>query len=162
MNLIIDGHNLIPYVPGINLGDVDDEMALIKRLVAYCQVQKASIDVFFDQAAQGRHGTRSFGAVRAHFVHKDKTADQAIIALLHRLGKNAWNYQVVTSDRMVIAAVHSMHAGHMSSAGFAAQMIKAAETAAEQGEVEPEITSDEVDEWEKIFKHSKKSEKYNK
>jgi hypothetical protein len=63
---------------------------------------------------------------------------------------------------MVIAAVHSMHAGHMSSAGFAAQMIKAAENAAEQGEVELEITSDEVDEWETIFKHSRKSEKYNK
>jgi len=60
MNLIIDGHNLIPYVPGINLGDVDDEMALIHCLVEYCRVQKASIDVFFDQAAQGRHGTRSF------------------------------------------------------------------------------------------------------
>ena len=162
MNLIIDGHNLIPYVAGIDLGDMDDEMALISRLVAYCRVQKASIDVFFDQAAQGRNGTKSFGSVKAHFVHKDKTADQAIIAFLHRLGKNAWNYQVVTSDRMVIAAVHSMHAGHMSSAGFAAQMLKAIQMAAEQGVVEPEMTPGDVDEWEKIFKDSKESEKYNK
>jgi hypothetical protein len=55
-----------------------------------------------------------------------------------------------------------MHAGHLSSAGFAAQMIKTAENAAEQAVGEPEITANEVDEWETIFKHSRKSEKYNK
>jgi len=58
--------------------------------------------------------------------------------------------------------VHSMHAGHQSSAGFASQMLKAVQIAAEQGVVEPEMTPGDVDEWEKIFKHSKKSEKYNK
>lgn len=159
MNLIIDGHNLIPYVPGINLGDVDDEMALIRRLVEYCRVQKASIDVFFDQAAQGRHGTRSFGTVRAHFVHKDKTADQAITAMLHRLGKNAWNYQVVTSDRMVIAAVHSMHAGHISSAGFASQLLRVQEQAHVAGDLESNLTEQEVAEWEALFKQKPKQEK---
>ena len=113
----------------------------------------------FDQAAQGRHGTRSFGAVRAHFVHKDKTADQAITAMLHRLGKNAWNYQVVTSDRMVIAAVHSMHAGHISSAGFASQLLRVQEQASVAGDVESNLTEQEVAEWEALFKQKPGQEK---
>jgi len=160
MNLIIDGHNLIPYIPGIALDDPDDEMALIKRLLGYARENKAKIDVFFDQAAHGQHGVRSFGAVKAHFVQKGKTADQAIIAFLHRLGKNAWNYQVVTSDRMVIAAVKGMHAGHLTSAGFAAQMAKARQAGEE--DPQPELSPGEVDEWEKMFKDARRQEKYNK
>jgi len=162
MNLIIDGHNLIPYIPGIALDDPEDEIALIKRLVDYAREYKATIDVFFDQAMHGQHGERSFGAVKAHFVQKGKTADQAIIAFLHRLGKSAWNYQVVTSDRMVIAAVKSMHAGHLTSAGFAAQMAKADQVQAGEEDPQPELSPGEVDEWEKMFKDARRQEKYNK
>ncbi len=152
MNLIIDGHNLVPFLPGMALSDVDDEMKLIQLLVEYSRMQRAKIDVFFDQAAQGYHGSRSFGAVTAHFVRRGQTADDAIRALLNRIGRQVTNYQVVTNDRMVIAAVKSVHAGHISSAGFANQLLRVREQDSVSEDVESSLNEQEIAEWEAMFK----------
>lgn len=152
MNLIIDGHNLVPFLPGLSLADADDELKLIKLLAEYARTQRAKIDVFFDQAAQGYSGSRSFGGVKAHFVRRGRTADEAIMALLNRLGRQVINYQVVTNDRMVIAAVKSAHAGHISSAGFANQILRAQAAEGQSEETEVEMSADEVAEWETLFK----------
>ena len=40
MNYIIDGHNLISQLPGIDLNMPDDEQRLIELLILFCQSGK--------------------------------------------------------------------------------------------------------------------------
>lgn len=152
MNLIIDGHNLIPHLPGITLRDIDDEEKLIRWLLDYSRTRKVRINVYFDQAAQNGQGSRSYGAVKAHFVQKGVTADDAIVARLKKLGGAARNYKVVTNDRMVIAAAKSMHAGVMLSSDFSRELTKLSEESPETDPRNKALTQDEIEEWENIFK----------
>ena len=78
MAYLIDGHNLIPKIAGLSLSAIDDEQELINRLQAYCRRERKTVEVFFDQAPPGFAGTRAYGAVKAHFVRKGRTADEAI------------------------------------------------------------------------------------
>jgi len=78
MSILIDGHNLIPHLPGINLSDIDDEEQLINWLQSYCRLRRRKVTVFFDQAPAGFSGERDYGAVKAYFVRQGSTADDAI------------------------------------------------------------------------------------
>ncbi len=123
MPYLIDGHNLIPHVRGLSLSQIDDEQRLIERLQAFCHRERvARIEVYFDQAPPGMSGTRRFGAVTAHFVRQGTTADQAIRRHLGRLGREARNWTVVTSDRAVQVAARAAHARVISSEAFAARL----------------------------------------
>jgi len=51
--IVIDGHNLIPKVPGIHLADPDDENKLIQMIGEYCRLSRTRADLFFDGAARG-------------------------------------------------------------------------------------------------------------
>jgi hypothetical protein len=155
MQLIIDGHNLIPQMPGINLSDPDDEMRLIEQLQVYCRERRANVDVFFDGAPAGMAPVRMFGKVRAHFVRAGTTADAAIIAYLNKLGKQAKNVVVVSSDREVKTAARSLHAQVMSSVAFA-QAWKRMRMEESQTDLDDEDLSDaEIRYWEEIFKKGK-------
>src|SRR3989304_7247651 len=131
MPTIIDGHNLIPKVRGLSLQRLDDEMELIQRLQTYCRVRRKSVEVYFDKGAPGRQGARSFGAVKAHFVSESSNADTAIRQALHKLGKKAHNWEVVSSDR---------------------QGQPEARAAGGKGAGESQgLTADEVDHWLDVF-----------
>ena len=73
MPLIIDGHNLIPNISGLNLTIIDDEMQLIQILLKYQKKNRGKIDVFFDNAPPGQPRTRRFGSVTAHFIGQEST-----------------------------------------------------------------------------------------
>ncbi len=151
MNLIIDGHNLIPHLPGITLRDIDDEEKLIRWLLDYSRTRKVRINVYFDQAAQNSQGSRSYGAVKAHFIQKGTTADDAIVAALRKLGSSARNYKVVSNDRMVIVAAKSMHAEVMLSSDFSRELIRLSEESPEIDARNKVLTRDEIEDWEDFF-----------
>jgi len=44
--IVIDGHNLIPKVPGIQLSDPDDENKLIQMVSEYCRLSRTRADLF--------------------------------------------------------------------------------------------------------------------
>ena len=50
MPYLIDGHNLIPKIPGLSLEMLDDEDRLIELLQEFARVRRQRIEVFFDQA----------------------------------------------------------------------------------------------------------------
>lgn len=155
MQLIIDGHNLIPHLPGINLSDPDDEEKLVSWLQRYCRIRHSKVTVFFDRAPVGFSGVRSYGAVKAHFVRQERTADDAIIAYLRKQGNAARNYSVVSSDRMVAVAARSLHATVLPSDAFARELMDLSETKAES-DADPQMLSpQEVEDWEKLFKTHK-------
>ena len=150
MRYLIDGHNLIPKV-GLRLDSLDDEDQLIGRLQEFCRVKRAQVEVYFDGALPGHAPILKAGAVTAHFIRKGASADGAIEAQLDRMGKTARNWSVVSSDRRVQNAAAAVHAGVLSSEGFAREISKAQAVAAAHVKQDATLASDEVEEWLDIF-----------
>lgn len=150
MPYIVDGHNLIPHV-GLRLNAVDDEMALVEMLREFCRVKKARVEIYFDGAPPGHANTRKFGYVTAHFVRQGRTADDAILARLRKMGKSAKNWIVVSSDRAVQSSARSVQASRISSADFAKDIEDAKLDAFENPVEEKTLSKGEVDQWLKLF-----------
>ncbi len=152
MGYLIDGHNLIPKIPGLNLRQMDDENELIGILQSFCGAKQKDAVVFFDGAPPGYDGTRSFGRVTAVFVRQGKTADAAIREYLHQLGKAAKNWVVVTSDRQILSEARAMGAGMLSSAAFSQQVGAASgvRPAGKKGN-DPMLSEEELKDWMNLF-----------
>ena len=149
MPYLIDGHNLIPKL-GLRLDSMDDENELISILQEYCRLERKQVEVYFDGAPTPHAGTRSLGAVTAHFVPLGTTADDAIRRRLKKMGKNAKNWTIVSSDRQVQAEARSMQANIIASDEFAKQLKQARRTAPKSTN-DRKLSKQEVDDWLKLF-----------
>ncbi len=156
MPIMIDGHNLIPKLPGLGLRDIDDELQLIQRLQAYYLKRHKPLEVYFDGAPPGQQGARRYGMVAAHFVPLGKTADEAIRQRLRRLGGNARNWTVVSSDHQVQADARAARAQVITSEQFAADMQAAEREAPPQKAGDAPLSPDEVQAWMEEFKRKGK------
>jgi predicted RNA-binding protein with PIN domain len=151
MFYLIDGHNLIPHIPGLSLREIDDEIQLICWLQAFCQNKKCSIEVFFDGAPPGFPPKRKYGLITAHFVRQGSTADAAIQARLLRSGKSARNLSVVSSDRQVQTSAHHAHARVIPSEDFAGELLAAAQEPPQNISQGPAVSDTEIEYWERLF-----------
>jgi predicted RNA-binding protein with PIN domain len=153
MNWLIDGHNLIPNVPGLSLASADDEMQLIAWLQVFCRMQRTKVEVYFDLSPAGYSGSRTFGMVKAHFIRQGRSADDAIAARLRHLGKSASTWTVVTSDRRVQAEAKSVHARVVTSADFSARLIQSQQQEqAKAKEMDKPMQEEEVAGWLELFR----------
>ena len=153
MSYLIDGHNLIPKL-GLRLDSIDDEMELVAVLQEFCRLQRRTAEVYFDGAPAGQSGAQKFGMVTAHFVRLGTTADNAIKARLGKLGREARNWIVVSSDHEVQNSAKNAHAEFTSSDSFAGQ-LKRARASAPKTITERNLSSKEVDEWLNVFNKKK-------
>jgi len=162
MLLIIDGHNLVPHIPGLSLSDLEDENKLVKILQEYARLKRKSIEVYFDQAPAGQSRSEQNGLVKAVYVPREITADQAIMERLRKLKNRARNVIVVSSDRQVQKAARAAHASVISSGDFSKdwQMLLADEP--ELDTRSRLLSSDEVEMWEDIFRHGHPSSRKKK
>jgi predicted RNA-binding protein with PIN domain len=153
MSYIIDGHNLIPKIPGLSLAQLDDETRLIQLLMAYCRKKKTRVIVFFDKAAPGHQGSKSHGMVHAIFVSERLKADDAIHDYLVAHRREARNFTVVSSDRQVQKDASSLHARVLTAEVFAGQLINSliSEPPTDGESTDGLLSPDEILEWEKIF-----------
>jgi predicted RNA-binding protein with PIN domain len=152
MPYLIDGHNLIPKVPGLNLEDPEDEMQLVKLLQEFCRVNRKKVEVFFDNAPPGGQNIRSFGNVLARFVRQGSTADQAIQRKLKRLGGEARNWSVVSSDREVQAGARTARAKIIPAEVFAQQLLVLPGSAStETLESDVDLSQEDVEDWMDFF-----------
>lgn len=151
MQYIIDGHNLIPHIRGISLGDLDDEQALIEVLTPFLRATSSRATVFFDHATAGGAGKRNFGLVQAVFVSAPQTADDAIEAHIRKLGATARNFALVSSDRRLQAAGRSRHLTILSSQDLAQKIREQAEKRSSTASAEPALTPEEIARWEELF-----------
>lgn len=154
MNFLVDGHNLIPKL-GMRLDSLDDEQALVARLQEFCRLQRAMVEVYFDGAPGGNPAQKKTGAVTAHFIRRGSSADAAIETRLSRLGKQARNWTVVSSDFRVQAAGRAVHANVSSSEEFAAKIFSN-NAPGGQPKSERDLNPAEVEEWLDLFKRGKK------
>jgi predicted RNA-binding protein with PIN domain len=156
MAYMIDGHNLIPKVPGLSLQDLDDEDRLIELLQEFCRMQRKKVEVYFDRAPAGQAMTRRYGRVTAHFVSQHSSADNAIRQHLERLGKTAKNWIVVSSDAAVQAEARAAGAKALPSEQFVRLLQQTIKPSITQDEGRPsEVGPDEIDEWLKLFGQGK-------
>ncbi len=145
--IIIDGHKLIPKVPGINLSDIDDENKLTTLVGEYCRLARVRAEVFFDGSPPGTIPRAHHGLVNVHYVKLGTTADEAILRHLRNEGNNARNLLVITSDHKVQAEARSLHASVMASDQFSIQMQNVFSGPAATREMKEKIPSaEEVEE----------------
>jgi uncharacterized protein len=155
MRYLIDGHNLIPKIPGLSLRALDDELQLLSLLQDFCRQGRHTVEVYFDGAPAGQAGARNFGVVKAHFVTKNRTADDAIAARLLKMRNSARGWTVVTSDHRVQAEARASGAALLTSEAFAALLRS---TAASQPDrltavQDKPLPSTEVEQWLALFNH---------
>ncbi|BBB49355.1 NYN domain-containing protein [Pelolinea submarina] len=147
MPYLIDGHNLIPRVRGLNLQQLDDEQALIARLETFFQSQRKQAVVYFDQAQPGGSPDLKRAFLKVHFVRPPAIADTAILQHLRRLKGEARNWVVVSSDNEVRRGAEHLGARVLSSEEFAVLLNVKREKSKKR--IEP--SGDDIDFWLKQF-----------
>jgi predicted RNA-binding protein with PIN domain len=153
MPLLIDGHNLIGRLPGLDLSDPDDEVKLVARLRTYSARTGKRVTVVFDRGLPGgRSRELSGGGVEVVFASAGHTAD-GILRERIRGARDPRGLTVVTSDREVMRAARASGARVMRSGKFAAK-LKAPQTASVEQDVH--LSAEEVEEWLKVFRGSKR------
>jgi predicted RNA-binding protein with PIN domain len=152
MPIIVDGHNLIPKIPGLSLSDVDDENQLIQVLQEYCRLRRVEIECYFDKAHQGHPRIQRYGQVVAKFARPGKTADDEIKEQLKRLERRARNWTVVSSDNSVQMAARAARARILTADDFSRE-IQAAfhQNSAKEFNSEEPLSGEELEMWLKAF-----------
>jgi len=136
----------------MSLQDIDDEIQLVNLLQEFCRIRRKQVEVYFDNAPPGSPGARNFGRVVARFVRQGGTADQAIQMKLKRLGGEARNWTVVSSDGEVQANARTARAKILTAEVFAKQVFEAlGDTADSYLEPESDLSPEEVEDWMQIF-----------
>ena len=154
MPLIIDGHNLIPKIPGLSLEELDDEIQLIQLLQGFSRIRRVQVECYFDKAPQGYNRAQRFGMVMVKFARSGKTADDEIKGRLSRLKREAKNWTVISSDLRVQAAARTYGARIQAAEVFASEMLTTLKRASELKGMgtDRELSPDEVELWLKEFR----------
>ena len=156
MTYLIDGHNLIPHIPGLSLDQLDDEMDLVTLLVNFSNKKKSQIEVFFDHGNLNSERDFHRGRVHAHFVLPPMNADNALLSRLLGIGRAAKNYIVVTSDQNVQSRASRIGAEVMSSQNFAQLLQNTIDQNLQNLSGEKTANGEkEIDEWLRLFNESK-------
>jgi uncharacterized protein len=152
MPYLVDGHNLIPKIPGFSLKAIDDEMQLIQMLQVFCRQKQKNCEVFFDNAPAGQARKDRSGRLTIHFIRQGRTADSAIRQRLHQLGAEARNWTVISSDRAIQAAAREQGAQPLKSESFASQLLESQENQSPPPENLGENPSnEEINDWLRLF-----------
>jgi hypothetical protein len=138
-------------VPGLALDHPDDEERLAALLQGYARLKRKAVLVFFDKAAPGHAGERTFGTVRARFVPEGISADDAIINTLKGMGKGQRaQSSVVSSDRRVRAEAKALGAAVIASDAFARELAQTA-ASRRKGPPAPAGEGAALEEWYDLF-----------
>ena len=153
MIYLIDGHNLIAQMPGITLGDPNDEAHLVLRLRSWAAVdKKRKIVLIFDKGMPaGKSKNLSTPNIQVRFAPHKTTADRLLIQRINRT-KNPREFILVTGDRMIIAAAQARKMPHTTSKKFVADMKVDKRPPPPSREVDnPKVSKNDVDEWLTLF-----------
>jgi len=124
MTLLIDGHNLLGtgLIPGVQLGDADDEWLLVQRLRSYAAARRQAMTVVFDSGlTPAPQGQLSGGSVTVRFAPPGVEADAVIVQLL-RASPQPGKVTVVTNDQGLAGQVRAAGGQVRSASQFAGQL----------------------------------------
>jgi predicted RNA-binding protein with PIN domain len=141
MTLIIDGHNLIGVMPGIDLADPDDEWQLVQRLRAYCAGRRQLTVVFDSGPGPAPSWRLSGGCVTPRFAPPGVEADAVILQLL-RNSKQPRQVTVVTNDQHLAGLVRAEGGLVRSASQFARRLSGAGRPAVASDKDQPKGSRD--------------------
>jgi predicted RNA-binding protein with PIN domain len=151
MPFLVDGHNLIGSMPGLQLDDPDDEAKLVALLRSFSAREGVKLTVFFDRGQPGAPIASASG-VTARFARLPDTADDALKRRLVELGREARQWIVVSSDGDVVAAARRAGARSIPSRVFAARLRATPSSAAGPEKPDGVMTPEELESWEDLFR----------
>jgi predicted RNA-binding protein with PIN domain len=158
MPYIIDGHNLIAHFEGIELDDPEDEVKLIRLLRSFCARTRKKATVYFDQGTLGYDDPPTQGGLEVRFITPPRTADQAIQSHIRRLGREASNWTVISSDRAVLDAARQAGAKGLPSQVFAQRLVIRDKDLHPPEKPSSDLSDDEIKAWESIFRDTEERE----
>ncbi len=152
MPLLVDGHNLIGQVPGIDLADADDEAQLVMLLRRYATTKRTrQVFVVFDHGVYGHPEQLDGYGVSCYFARSPRDADQELIRRIKKAA-HPREWTVVTSDRQVVRAAADRGVRVISSQAFAAQLTTPKPQAApEEKPRDVKLSEAEIEEWLALF-----------
>jgi len=152
MPYLIDGHNLIARLPGIELDDPDDEAKLVNRLRGFVAMHGKKCTVVFDGGIPGGYSKMSNKSVQVIFAAAHRSnADKVIKQRIKKI-PDPRNWTIVSSDNEVLnfARSHKMQA--QTSVQFVQTLQRKPRIQDSRGESpHVHVPKDEVDEWLDIF-----------
>lgn len=138
MTLLLDGHNLIGVMPGIDLADPDDEWQLVQRLRPYAAAKRQAMTVVFDSGLGPPPSWQLSDAwVTVRFAPPGVEAD-AIILRLVRASAQPGKVTVITNDQGLAGQVRAAGAQVHSATQFAGQLAPARPKTAPPSEPRPD------------------------
>jgi hypothetical protein len=153
MPLLIDGHNLIGQMPGLDLADSDDEAQLVLLLRQYAARKRGRrIVVVFDHGVYGHPQNLNGYNVECHFAKSPRDADKLLIRRIRAI-RRVGEWQVITSDRAVAGEARARNIKVISSSEFARKLQASAGPTVRPDNKSSErpLSPREVDEWMQIF-----------
>ena len=154
MHYLVDGHNLIAHLPGIELSDPEDEAKLVELLHRFVLRHPGHrITVVFDGGVYGHPAPPKRDRVEAIFARSPGDADTRLISLLER-ATPPQSYTLVSSDRAIAAAAKARRIAAKPSAIFALELQALGSARPRLGrrlQPEPKPSRAELEEWLKLF-----------
>jgi len=152
--ILIDGHNLIGRMAGLSLADPEDELKLVRRLIAYAARTGKQVTVVFDPGGGlGLSEKRRHGKVEVSFAPFGSSAD-AVIRRRVQSAREPQGWLVITSDQELAGAVRRAGARVGSAEEFAAELEAPRGGPADPGDVR--LSPDEVDAWLELFQRTQR------
>lgn len=156
MHYLIDGHNLIAKLQGIELDDPDDEVQLVLRLRSWAASgRKRKVSVIFDRGLPGgvEKGLSS-GQVKVIFAPAGRSADSLLINRINNV-RNPGEYTLVSSDRRIVRIAESRRMLVLRSEDFATRISQEREQRLRNSTIEslddPQVDAGEVEMWLDLF-----------
>jgi uncharacterized protein len=153
MPFLIDGHNLINFLPDIELDDPHDEAKLVFKLRGFCaQKKRRRCVVVFDQGLPGGKSSLSTPSVEVIFASYQQTnADRVIRERIHDT-QDVQGWTVVSSDNEVLEAAERNGMRPMKCGKFIALLFPPRAAKPHAG-INPNVTvpKSQVDEWMNEF-----------
>lgn len=152
MPYLIDGHNLIAYLPDIELDDPHDEAKLVIKLRGFMARKRKKCVVIFDQGLPGGPSHLSTHSVSVVFAAAGQTNADSIIRERIKRTTDVKGWVVVTSDREILSEAEQAGMGALKCVEFAHLMLRPHKQKPHKGiDEQVYVSPKEVEEWLAIF-----------
>jgi uncharacterized protein len=151
MPYLIDGHNLIGYLPDISLKDPNDEAKLVTKIKSFAARTGKKCYVIFDRGLPGGKSKLSNNAVKVSFVSRPGEADDVMIKRI-QAEKDINGWIVVSSDERVLGTAKRKGMRGVRCTDFAKQVQKTMALPPKEENPHVYVSPKEVEEWLEIFR----------
>lgn len=152
MPYLIDGHNLISYLPDIDLADPHDEAKLVLKLRGFCARTGKKVTVIFDKGLPGGTSALTTHSVKVIFASSERQNADTLIRDRVFSTPDARNWTLVSSDNEVLDSARQQGMKGMKCLDFAELLTRQRDSRPHRG-INPNVyvPQSEVAEWLEIF-----------